>query len=1157
MTLLFAQSVMGLTNAGILASGSFSISQVASQLGVQGADTAERLLGLRAEVGQLLARDEIQSALPTEQRAPLAAFAAGQEVESEVLSTPFRELLRIKNEFDPAPAADDAVQEQAVAMVRAVPRGQLGQQLFGAPVNAGSNLVQRPLQQLMANARIVTPLPDGRIDVHIPSHGSYTSQDLFDFYCLIFHQAQIFREYLSALRDQGADINRLEFYVQQLDTRLQGALRLLNNNNARGAWAYLYTADKWMRQFQQGIIDVAREVGFRIDPQRGRIQRMRNMPPPAQLFQPVADAEPVIAPQRIIDVQGPPPAAVTPEIVHDVSADVQIPRRYLIVYGSGLDHSLDFREHDRYYVYQDPSPYSQDRINIFSRRVNSQSGFYGVLYQEGEQLIFENRLGLKQVVTSGIHPGSLQVDRGSRQVRRLRQSTPSSPSISVLRRSGVWNYHEDRRSLQFAVHPIKVGIMALVEAQLRAQGPLSAEMLSLIKELYQQEESEVMRNKRGRLHQWCMAFVNEDGPPHGSGNYKGVAEKFGSEEVLALIRAMMAALPQSRFYGTWSRGMRIIKALLPRASNKAQMALVPVLVRAYLRPMELSGSDIDGEPVYAYLEEQRFGNLTSGLEKMLSGLGISGRLVGLRTIAREMQGQEEVSQLWLTMLSNVAGSLPPDALVRERERTDSAELRMFLQAYEHGFPMLAPLYNMYLADPNPQGFMIDTSRQVNYFRRGGTLYSRNVERHLAYAYAGLDNPEQLDLDKFVREIEVVDLPTPFLNESFTVRVPRVQVSHADIDKGILREAYEAVARVYTVDRLSDYLQEVLASLRQHGLRKLRQNIEAVLSRYQTGAQTSENRGDVVTSQNVVSIAGEIMQLLAEQKKLNNQSREVLANLTIGTAATDEDSAHLIATLSTYHDKVAPQQLVDILNALREFYGDSVGTVLSALQPEPRIGFITKMRKRLQQQADRIKTQSADMMAIECVPSKSQADAFAGYVGEDCSKGRWKQEIKRKDTQVYRMIHNNRLVGVLYLKRDTLDGKVVLNLGIEPRSRFRVDHKALLKGVTDQFIAMMEQYDYDYILISVNSHERSNRPDMNKAIDEQFTRRVHFNQAISGKIFSGHDFLVVWKRPPDLNKGRPPHIDDAISMSARTMPLSGDMPIEAIPPALRPSDDESD
>jgi hypothetical protein len=161
--------------------------------------------------------------------------------------------------------------------------------------------------------------------------------------------------------------------------------------------------------------------------------------------------------------------------------------------------------------------------------------------------------------------------------------------------------------------------------------------------------------------------------------------------------------------------------------------------------------------------------------------------------------------------------------------------------------------------------------------------------------------------------------------------------------------------------------------------------------------------------------------------------------------------------------------------------------------------------------------------LDLLPSKSQTDAFAGYIGEDCTKGRWADEIRRVDTQVYRMIANHRLQGMVYLKRDVLDGKTVLVMGIEPRARFRVDSEKLLDGLIQELGNLAGKYDYDYLLISTSSSQRSNRPDMNDAIEKRFHGifPLRFQNSVGGTIFSGHDFHVAWKRPEHLPKGDPP------------------------------------
>jgi hypothetical protein len=77
--------------------------------------------------------------------------------------------------------------------------------------------------------------------------------------------------------------------------------------------------------------------------------------------------------------------------------------------------------------------------------------------------------------------------------------------------------------------------------------------------------------------------------------------------------------------------------------------------------------------------------------------------------------------------------------------------------------------------------------------------------------------------------------------------------------------------------------------------------------------------------------------------------------------------------------------------------------------------------------------------VEFLPSKTQADRFFGYVGEDCTKFEGKS-IFRDDFQLYRMISNHRLTGMIYLQKVELEtGKKVLVMAIQPRSFWEVDH----------------------------------------------------------------------------------------------------------------------
>jgi hypothetical protein len=367
------------------------------------------------------------------------------------------------------------------------------------------------------------------------------------------------------------------------------------------------------------------------------------------------------------------------------------------------------------------------------------------------------------------------------------------------------------------------------------------------------------------------------------------------------------------------------------------------------------------------------------------------------------------------------------------------------------------------------------------------------------------------------------------------------VAHATIDKGVIQEAYQQIAKVHTPEALFKYLQEALNKSKQFGLSPLRKEIEGTLKDYLPQERPPTFQlGQILTKDNLLEVADKLISVLAKSsQRLSPQASEVLSQLVLGRVSASETGKRLLPVIATFQPEVSSDQLVQILNALREFYHDGVNEVVSPLG-EVKSNALEKQKALLNKQAQAMTKKEESFQDLQLVPSKSQLDAFAGYIGEDCTKGRWSEEIHRPDTQVYRMIAHGRLQGMVYLKRDSLDGKTVLVIGIEPRARFRVDSEKLLDGLIQELGTLAGKYDYDYILISTNSYQRSNRPDMNDAIEKRFLGQMplHFQNEVSGNIFSGHDFHMAWKRPEGLPKGEPPppSIAKVVGHESRTVAL---------------------
>jgi hypothetical protein len=967
--------------------------------------------------------------------------------------------------------------------------------LEGPPAIPG--LKVKPLEELHRNERLMTRHPDGTIEVSLKGKQGLTLQDLFDFYQLVFHQGKEFRGILSSLQVQGADIQSLAAHVEILDEVLTQARNHILWGQEEQARHWLEQTDRAVQAFQRGMLEVA--GGGRnplpAPPARALVAPGRPVRQPALLQEFFPGMPPPVVEERAED---PEPSTIQrpPVRIVEVPPSPQkiIPPAFVVFIGQ-RDWVVDFAQHPRFYLQRGgKATYANEDAGVhLVPDPLAEPGYQtlGVLEQRGDQVVFQ--------------PSAFGTDP---QVFRNRTK------FFVL---GSSDKH--RGELQITFIPLAQLMVSRIEDSLQAKGvPVSEDQRSLFDRLRDKERSlrdkEVQSIKGFHYKLTLMGLAPAYDPMRaGKSPFEDAVKEISGEEAVLLSEEALPFLFNS--VETFKdRACELMKALLPKMSHKAQLQLVPKIIDFYFRsPLKVT----DG--LYA--------KPTNPLEILIGPLSIDARLLAFRSLAEAMAGGTEVSQNDLTTLEFFLANLPAQVLEKEAENSPSRPIRLLANGYLQGLPLVKPIYDRYLQSEDPAEFLGIAVDRVRYFLYGGRLFSKDTQNHLAFAFGALDNPEQLSFEHFTRDISLGDLPQPFLKERFQVAVPLVKVAHAQVDKGILQKAFTEIAKVHNVELLSDYLRDVLSKTKQSGLSPVRAELEALAAEVLKQEKVSPvDLAQKMTPMNALEITGKLIKILAAaaggKGKLKNQGLEVLKNLVLAQAVSEENGQRLLPIIAAYHEKLPSEQLVQVLSALREFYNDAVPEVLKDYK-NLKLPSLKDHADRLKKEADKVKIEEGAEEVIEMIPSKSQIDAFAGYVGEDCTKAHWREEIQRPDMQVYRMIADKRLVGMVYVKREVLDGQVVMVIGIEPRARYRVSHRHLLDGVIEGLGELAGERDYDKILISTNSHQRSNRPDMNDAIEKRFSGipPTQFVQSVGGKIFPGNTFHVAWERPKGLPKGSPP------------------------------------
>jgi hypothetical protein len=162
-------------------------------------------------------------------------------------------------------------------------------------------------------------------------------------------------------------------------------------------------------------------------------------------------------------------------------------------------------------------------------------------------------------------------------------------------------------------------------------------------------------------------------------------------------------------------------------------------------------------------------------------------------------------------------------------------------------------------------------------------------------------------------------------------------------------------------------------------------------------------------------------------------------------------------------------------------------------------------------------------AVEFIPSKNAADRFFGYVGEDCTKPKG-EAIERRDFQLYRMISNDRLVGMLYLQKKRVGWfEKALVIAIQPRSFWEVDQRSLLRAVEENLSKVARAEGFEYVFLMNSRNQQSNRQDMLAAIATEGYPVLALRKPISGAVFDGKEFLVVWKKGQEIRPAPPTEV----------------------------------
>jgi hypothetical protein len=493
-------------------------------------------------------------------------------------------------------------------------------------------------------------------------------------------------------------------------------------------------------------------------------------------------------------------------------------------------------------------------------------------------------------------------------------------------------------------------------------------------------------------------------------------------------------------------------------------------------------------------------SVINALGSSVSYLDIDGRLGVLKALTRQA-GLEGLNLEAATMvLEGVSGEL----LSAYAEAGENVQLRVLADYHASGLPFDGYFWLPYVQSADRPAYLRETSSEVVPYRRGQVL-SNFDERQLHLAYAGLDSPEGLSFQEFSIQLKRDPPPPPFLPQPFHARVLEISSVHGHVDKGMLMAALKPIREVRDTEAFKRYL---TAHFREE-MRSLRRVKGAFEVAFPNGWEELDEAG-------VLAAAKQLLPSIWERRAIPAVAN-LITSLTLLLASHKPGSGGLLHRMEgVFEEHVSSEGLVDGLRAGEEFYRDTVEDVAREFQLNSgQMPFLRRQRSHLQTALARLKQELGQEVDVEFIPSASQTDRAFGHVAEDCNKDSDRQMdvIYRADFQRNRMISRGRLVGMHYLQKGELGGKRVLVTGIQPRSRWKVDPMSLLLAIEHELARVAAMRGDDLVLLMKDTHQQSNRSDMLDAIKRRNYPAVNSKHEISGAVFEGNDFLVMWERTP--------------------------------------------
>lgn len=442
--------------------------------------------------------------------------------------------------------------------------------------------------------------------------------------------------------------------------------------------------------------------------------------------------------------------------------------------------------------------------------------------------------------------------------------------------------------------------------------------------------------------------------------------------------------------------------------------------------------------------------------------------------------------------------------------TARGDLRLLIAARYAmaGLPWERGFWGEYEQSGWSERWLAETGERVEHYRRGGALHDVTNATEQRRAFAGLDQPKGLTFEAFVSALRPAVPPPAWLPRPWTMQVPEVVSSWAQLD---LRALQADVEQLQQWVQVAD-IQTLFAVARSW------QRVSSLASvvRFVPPMNARESHRPWVIARVQALITAGVLQA--------DGVATWLRSALIWLAWQEETAAGLRAAIEPLlqpHLRIGMPTRLAGMRAMEELLRDRLadsaqacGVAFATLTEGPTapLAEVRALRERLAEHLQRGAARVLRTVTVDVVPSRSQADRCIHYVVDDCTGSR---AIDSPDFQLTRLVADRRLGGALYLERARLANTDlrVLICAPEPRPEWSIDYDAFLAELERTLPEQALAEGFAAVVFMADTQMQTNRLDL---LDAILLRRF---PAATWPLRFGHPSIFHWDFP---ERNRPAH-----------------------------------